>query len=63
MFGFTLKLPITEDDRQWVDEGFRRLEKSLGRHRLLGAKVVERRIPANSNSRLTKSKSSDRVAP
>jgi hypothetical protein len=41
MFGFTPKLPITEDDRQWVNEGFRRLEKSLGRHRLLSTKVVE----------------------
>jgi len=41
MFGFSPGLRITEEDRQWVDEGFRRLEKLLGRRRMLEAKVVE----------------------
>jgi hypothetical protein len=41
MFGFTPKLPIGEDERRWLDEGFRRLEKLVGRHRMLEAKVVE----------------------
>lgn len=41
MFGFSTKLPVGEDDRQWVDEGFCRLEKILGRRRMLDAKVVE----------------------
>jgi hypothetical protein len=27
MLGFSPKLPIGDDERQWVDEGFRRLEK------------------------------------
>jgi len=40
MLGFSPKLPISDEDRQWVDEGFRRLEKLLGRRRLLEAKVV-----------------------
>jgi len=40
MLGFSPKLPISDADRQWVDEGFRRLEKLLGRKRLLDAKVV-----------------------
>jgi hypothetical protein len=41
MFGFSAKLPIDEDERQWVDEGFRILEKLVGRRRMLEAKVVE----------------------
>lgn len=41
MLGFSPKLPITEEQRQWVDEGFRRLEKLFGRRRMLEAKVVE----------------------
>ena len=40
MFGFSTKLPITDEDRQWVDEGFRRLERLVGRRRMLEAKVV-----------------------
>jgi hypothetical protein len=41
MLGFSPKLPINEEQRQWVNEGFRRLEKLLGRHRMLEAKIVE----------------------
>jgi len=41
MFGFTPKLPVSEEERQWVDEGFRRLERLVGRRRMLDAKVVE----------------------
>ena len=40
MFGLSPKLPVTDDDRQWVDEGFKRLEKALGRQRMLEARVV-----------------------
>jgi hypothetical protein len=40
MLGFSPKLPISEDDRQWVDEGFKRLETMLGRQRMLKATVV-----------------------
>jgi hypothetical protein len=40
MFGFAPKLPIGDEERQWVDEGFRRLEKLLGRRRMLEARVV-----------------------
>ena len=40
MFGFSPKLPVTEEERQWVDEGFRRLQKMLGRRRLLDAEVI-----------------------
>jgi len=41
MFGFAAKLPISDEQRLWVDEGFRRLERLLGRRRMLEAKVVE----------------------
>jgi hypothetical protein len=41
MFGITPKLPVSEEQRCWVDEGFHRLERLLGRHRMLDAKVVE----------------------
>lgn len=41
MFGLSAKLPISEEQRQWINEGFRRLEKLLGRSRMLEAKVVE----------------------
>ena len=41
MFGFSPKLPITDDDRQWVDDGFKRLERLLGRRRMLEARAVE----------------------
>jgi hypothetical protein len=40
MLGFSPKLPVSDEDRQWVDEGFRRLEKLVGRRRMLEAKVV-----------------------
>jgi hypothetical protein len=40
MLGFSAKLPISDEDRRWVDEGFRRLQKLVGRRRMLGAKVV-----------------------
>jgi hypothetical protein len=40
MLGFSPKLPIGEEERLWVDEGFTRLEKMLSRSRLLEAKVV-----------------------
>ena len=41
MFGFSAKLPISDEQRLWVDDGFRRLERLLGRRRMLEAKVVE----------------------
>ena len=40
MFGFSPKLPVSEEERHWVDEGFRRLEKLLGHRRLFEAKVI-----------------------
>jgi hypothetical protein len=40
VFGFSTKLPVSEEERQWVDEGFRRLEKLLGHRRLFEAKVI-----------------------
>lgn len=40
MFGFSPRLPINDEDRLWVDEGFRRLEKLLGRRRMLEARVI-----------------------
>jgi hypothetical protein len=40
MFGLSPKLPVSDDERQWVDDGFRRLEKLLGRRRLLEARVI-----------------------
>jgi hypothetical protein len=40
MFRFSPKLPVSEEDRQWVDEGFHRLEKLLGRRRMLEATVI-----------------------
>src|SRR5450631_1858628 len=40
MLGFSPKLPISEEERQWVDEGFRRLEKLIGRRRMLEARVI-----------------------
>jgi hypothetical protein len=40
MLGFAPKLPVTEQQRQWVDEGFRRLEKMLGHRRMIDAAVV-----------------------
>ena len=40
MFGLSPKLPVTEKERQWVDDGFRRLEKMIGRRRMLEATVI-----------------------
>jgi hypothetical protein len=40
MLGLPLKLPISDQERRWVDEGFRRLEKMLGRRRMLDAQVI-----------------------
>jgi hypothetical protein len=40
MLGFSPKLPVDDEERQWVDEGFRRLEKLLGRRRMLEARVI-----------------------
>ena len=40
MLGFSRKLPITDEDREWVDEGFKRLEAMLGRRRMLEATVI-----------------------
>ena len=40
MLGFSSKLPIDEEERLWVDSGFGRLEKIVGRPRLLEAKAV-----------------------
>jgi len=41
MFGFSPKLPVSEEQRVWVDQGFHRLEKLLGRGRMIEAKPVE----------------------
>jgi hypothetical protein len=40
MLGLSPKLPVVDEKRLWVDEGFARLEKILGRSRLLEAGVV-----------------------
>src|SRR5581483_11749050 len=40
MFGFKPKLPISAEERVWVDDGFRRLATMLGKHRLLDAPMV-----------------------
>src|ERR1700686_3314666 len=40
VLGLSTRLPVSEEERLWVDEGFRRLEKMLGRRRLLEAKVI-----------------------
>ena len=40
MLGFSRKLPISEDDRRWVDQGFVRLENLLEKSRLLETKVI-----------------------
>jgi hypothetical protein len=41
MFGFSPRLPISDEQRLWTDEGFKRLERFLGRGRMLEAKAVE----------------------
>ena len=40
MFGFSPKLPISEEERQWIDDGFHRLKRMLGARRILEAPVV-----------------------
>ncbi len=40
MFGIRPKLPVSEEDRLWVDSGFDRLSRMLGRERMLQARVV-----------------------
>jgi len=34
-------LPVTEEERQWVEEGFRRLGRALGEKRMRGCAVIE----------------------
>lgn len=41
MFGLRPKLPLTQDERCWVEEGFARLRGALGRQRMLDCPVVE----------------------
>jgi hypothetical protein len=41
MFGFKPKLPCSDDERDWVDDGFDRLIRLLGRSRLLECALVE----------------------
>ena len=40
MFGFRPKLPVSEEERLWVDEGFHRLARMLGSSRLQNTKVI-----------------------
>jgi len=40
MLSFPAKLPVSEPERVWVDEGFRRLEKMLGHRRMMDAEMV-----------------------
>jgi hypothetical protein len=40
MFGLNPKLPITEEERLWVDDGFRRLSRMLGCSRMQNAIVI-----------------------
>jgi hypothetical protein len=40
MFGLRTKLPVTEEERLWVEDGFRRLSRMLGASRLQNAAVV-----------------------
>jgi hypothetical protein len=40
MFSFSPKLPISEEDRLWVDNGFHRLSRVLGRQRVLQTRVI-----------------------
>lgn len=40
MLGFRPKLPISDEERIWIDDGFRRLEHFVGRRRMLDAQVV-----------------------
>jgi len=40
MFGLTPKLPVSDDERIWVNLGFHRLERILGRNRMVEAPVI-----------------------
>ena len=40
MFGFKPKLPLSDEDRQWVDNGFNRLARILGRNRMLEVEII-----------------------
>jgi hypothetical protein len=41
MFGLSkAKLPVSDEERQWIDGGIRRLERLLGRRRMLECKVA-----------------------
>jgi hypothetical protein len=40
VFGLRPKLPVSDEERQWVDEGFRRLGRMLRSSRMTQAKVV-----------------------
>src|SRR5690242_4937398 len=37
---FRAKLPISDEDREWIESGFDRLSRALGHHRLRDAEVV-----------------------
>jgi hypothetical protein len=39
-FSSSSKLPVTNEERSWVDEGSRRLEQLPGRERMLDATIV-----------------------
>ena len=41
MLLFSAKLPVSDEERVWVDDGFKQLEKLLGRRRMIDAKVIE----------------------
>lgn len=40
MFGLTPRLPLSEEQRRWVDDGFERLAKMLGTQRMLNVEVI-----------------------
>jgi hypothetical protein len=40
MFGLKPKPPVSDEDRQWVDDGFNRLSRMLGHKRMLEANLV-----------------------
>jgi hypothetical protein len=41
MFGFKPRLPVTEEERLWVDGGFRSLKRLIGEKRLLECDLIE----------------------
>lgn len=44
MFGFTPKLPINEEQRQWVNDGFHRLEIRFQKLQALAGRKPELRV-------------------